>query len=278
RQRRKPVFRSAWRWQSSVFRDAGRTSEGRAQVSDSAAQGGLSLAAAAMKEFDEREKPGESIAQSVLMTGGRGLFITLEGGEGVGKSTNMAFIADAIRTAGIDLVTTREPGGTALAEQIRQLILSPSSEPMAELAELLLIFAARAQHLERVIQPALAAGQWVLCDRFTDATYAYQGGGRGLSRDAIAVLEALVQGDLRPDMTFLLDAPVDVGSARVAARGAEDRLEMEQRDFFEKVRAAYLERARAEPARFHLIDAAQPLAQVQQQLNTALTALLRCEA
>lgn len=211
------------------------------------------------------------------MTRAGGLFITVEGGEGVGKSTNMAFIAEQIRQAGIDLVTTREPGGTALAEQIRQLFLNQSDEPVAEMTELLLVFAARAQHIERVIKPALARGQWVLCDRFTDATYAYQGGGRGLNRSVIATLETLVQGELRPDVTFLLDAPVDVGSARVAARGAEDRLEREQRDFFEKVRNAYLVRAQAEPRRFRIIDAAQPLAAVQTQLRESLTPLLRRE-
>lgn len=207
----------------------------------------------------------------------RGLFITVEGGEGVGKSTNITFIAEQIRQAGIDLVMTREPGGTALAEQIRDLFLHQRDEPVAEMTELLLVFAARAQHIERVIRPALSAGQWVLCDRFTDATYAYQGGGRGLNRNVIATLETLVQGELRPDVTFLLDAPVDIGSARVAARGAEDRLEREQREFFEKVRNTYLARAQAEPQRFRIVNAAQPLSDVQAQLLLELTQLLRRE-
>jgi dTMP kinase len=211
------------------------------------------------------------------MTQARGLFITVEGGEGVGKSTNMAFIAERIRQGGFDLVTTREPGGTALAEQIRDLFLHQREETVAELTELLLVFAARAQHIERVIKPALAVGQWVLCDRFTDATYAYQGGGRGLNQAVIATLETLVQGELRPDMTFLLDAPVDIGGARVAARGAEDRLELEQREFFEKVRTTYLARAHAESQRFRIIDAAQPLSAVQAQLQQVLTPLLRRE-
>ncbi|MDB6062121.1 MAG: thymidylate kinase [Verrucomicrobiaceae bacterium] len=211
------------------------------------------------------------------MTQARGLFITVEGGEGVGKSTNMAFIAEQIKLAGFDLVITREPGGTALAEQIRDLFLNRRAESVAEMTELLLVFAARAQHIDRIIQPALSAGQWVLCDRFTDATYAYQGGGRGLNRDVIATLEKLVQGELRPDITFLLDAPIDIGSARVAARGAEDRLELEQSEFFEKVRSTYLARVAAEPDRFRVIDAAQPLGDVQSQLRVALTPLLRRE-
>ncbi len=204
----------------------------------------------------------------------RGLFVTVEGGEGVGKSTNLAFIAEQIRASGRELVTTREPGGTAIAESIRRLFLEHHDEPMAELTELLLVFAARAQHLERVIKPALAEGKWVLCDRFTDATYAYQGGGRGLDAQAIAVLESLVQRELRPDATFLLDAPVEVGAARVAQRGASDRLESEEQIFFQRVRDCYLQRAQAEPQRFRIVDAAQPLAQVQAQLQTLLQPLL----
>lgn len=204
----------------------------------------------------------------------RGLFITVEGGEGVGKSTNLAFIAEQIRARGLQLITTREPGGTAIAEAIRRLFLEHSDEAMCEMTELLLVFAARAQHLERVIKPALAAGKWVLCDRFTDATYAYQGGGRGLDVQVIGALENLVQRELRPDVTFLLDAPVEIGAARVAERGASDRLESEQQIFFQRVRDCYLQRARVEPQRFRVIDAAQPLAQVQQQLWTALQPLL----
>lgn len=200
----------------------------------------------------------------------RGCFITVEGGEGVGKSTNIAFIADLLRAAGHDVVLTREPGGTALGEAIRGLLLRPDQEPITMWAELLLVFAARAQHLAQVIEPALAAGRWVLCDRFTDATYAYQGGGRGLDRTAIAQLEQLVQGGLRPDLTVLLDAPVDIGRERASARGAPDRFEQEQRAFFELVRQEYLQRARREPQRFCVIDAAQTLVAVQRQLGDAL--------
>lgn len=208
------------------------------------------------------------------MTLQRGLFITVEGGEGVGKSTNMAFIAERIRTAGFDLVTTREPGGTEIAEAIRQLLLAKHDEPIADMAELLLVFAARAQHIARVIEPALVAGQWVLCDRFTDATFAYQGGGRGLDRQLIEQLEQLVQRELRPDITILLDAPIDIGRARADARGAADRFESEQRAFFERVRSAYLQRAEAAPQRFRVIDAAQSLQAVQAQLQAVLIPLL----
>jgi dTMP kinase len=200
----------------------------------------------------------------------RGSFITVEGGEGVGKSTNIAFIADQLRAAGHEVVLTREPGGTALGEAIRGLLLRPDQEPIAMWAELLLVFAARAQHLAQVIEPALAAGRWVLCDRFTDATYAYQGGGRGLDRKAIAQLEQLVQGELRPDLTVLLDAPVAIGRERASARGAPDRFEQEQQAFFEAVRQEYLQRAQREPRRFCVIDAARELAAVQRQLGDAL--------
>ena len=208
------------------------------------------------------------------MSQARGLFITVEGGEGVGKSTNLAFIAEQIRASGRELITTREPGGTAIAESIRRLFLEHNDEVMAEMTELLLVFAARAQHIEHVIKPALAAGKWVLCDRFTDATYAYQGGGRGLDKITIAALENLVQRELRPDVTFLLDASVEIGAARVAERGASDRLESEQQIFFQRVRDCYLQRAQDEPQRFRIVDAAQPLAQVQAQLRAALQALL----
>lgn len=204
------------------------------------------------------------------MSAARGVFITLEGGEGVGKTTNLALVAGLLREAGHEPVITREPGGTELAERIRQLLLDPASEPMSEMTELLLVFAARAQHLGRVIRPALAAGRWVLCDRFTDATYAYQGGGRGLNVAHIRELEQLVQGGLRPDLTLLLDAPAELGRARASQRSAPDRFEAEQQAFFERVRQAYLERARLEPRRFRVIDASRPLAEVQSQLRASL--------
>jgi dTMP kinase len=204
------------------------------------------------------------------MTMQRGSFITVEGGEGVGKSTNIAFIAGQLRAAGQEPLLTREPGGTALGEAIRALLLEPRPEPIAQMTELLLVFAARAQHLAEVIEPALAAGRWVLCDRFTDATYAYQGAGRGLDRGAIGELERLVQGELRPDLTVLLDAPVEIGRQRASARGALDRFEQEQQAFFERVRQDYRQRAEREPARFRVIDAARPLTQVQEQLQAVL--------
>ncbi len=203
-----------------------------------------------------------------------GLFITLEGPEGAGKSTNREFLAERLTRAGCEVVLTREPGGTPLAERIRELLLEPSAEPMGADTELLLVFAARAQHLARVIRPALAAGKVVLCDRFTDATYAYQGGGRGLSLERIALLEEFVQGGLRPDLTLVFDLPVEVGLARAAARGRLDRFEQEGRQFFEAVRQAYLARAAQSPARYRLLDAAQPLAAVQTQLDALLPELL----
>lgn len=199
-----------------------------------------------------------------------GLFITLEGPEGAGKSTNREYLAGHLRAAGIDVVLTREPGGTPLAERIRELLLAPSDERMNADTELLLVFAARAQHLAEVIRPALARGAIVLCDRFTDATYAYQGGGRGLSQERIATLEAFVQGQLRPDLTLVFDLPVEVGLARASARGRLDRFEQEGRAFFEAVRTAYLKRAEAHPARYRLVDAALPLAEVQRSLDALL--------
>jgi dTMP kinase len=199
-----------------------------------------------------------------------GLFITLEGPEGAGKSTNRDFIADRLREVGMDVQLTREPGGTPLAERIRELLLAPSEEPMAVDTELLLMFAARAQHIEQVIRPALARGAVVLCDRFTDATYAYQGGGRGVPLARIAQLEAFVQGPLRPNLTLIFDLPVETGLARAAARGRLDRFEQEARGFFEAVRQAYLARAQADPLRYSIVDASQPLAQVQAHLRSAL--------
>ncbi|HSG02971.1 MAG TPA: dTMP kinase [Marinobacterium sp.] len=200
----------------------------------------------------------------------RGKLITLEGGEGVGKSTNLAFIQHTLESAGIELLVTREPGGTELAEKIRTLLLAPSEEPVAELTELLLVFAARAQHVEQRIRPALERGVWVLCDRFIDATYAYQGGGRAMSLEVIAQLEQMVLTDMKPDMTLLLDLPVELGMARARARADLDRFEQEQMGFFEAVRATYLARAAAEPARVAVIDAAPALDAVQLQIKRAL--------
>ena len=203
-----------------------------------------------------------------------GLFITLEGPEGAGKSTNREYLAELLIQAGIEVVLTREPGGTPLAERIRELLLAPDSEVMAVDTELLLMFAARAQHLAGVIRPALARGAVVLCDRFTDATYAYQGGGRGLAHERIAILEQFVQGDLRPDLTLVFDLPVEVGLARAAARGKLDRFEQEQQSFFEAVRQTYLARAAQAPERYRVLDAAQPLSEVQADLAALCPILL----
>jgi dTMP kinase len=206
-----------------------------------------------------------------------GLFITLEGPEGAGKSTNREYLAALLREQGIDVLLTREPGGTPLAERVRELLLAPSDEAMASDTELLLVFAARAQHLAQVIVPALSRGAVVLCDRFTDATYAYQGGGRGLDVQRIAQLETFVQGALRPDLTLVFDLPVEVGLARAAARGRLDRFEQEGREFFEAVRTTYLQRARAEPARYRILDAAQTLEAVQRDLDELLPQLLELQ-
>lgn len=204
----------------------------------------------------------------------RGKFLTIEGTEGVGKSTNLAYVRDWLAARGIEVVVTREPGGTPLAEQIRHLLLSKRDESVDETAELLLVFAARAQHLAQVIKPALARGAWVLSDRFTDATYAYQGGGRGLSKATIEQLEQLVQGDLRPDLTLILDIDVQLGLDRARQRGELDRFESETIVFFERVRAAYRQRALAAPTRYALVDAGQTLSEVQADINKVLSALL----
>ena len=204
----------------------------------------------------------------------KGRFISIEGTEGVGKSTNIAFVKKRIEAAGIELILTREPGGTALAEQIRELILSPREEQMAVDTELLLVFAARAQHINRVIAPALAKGIWVLSDRFTDATYAYQGYGRGIDLERISQLEDFVQRGLRPDLTILLDAPVAIGLARASARGELDRIEQEKHSFFEKVRAGYQQQMKKEPQRFSQVDASQNLRDVERQVAAILTSKL----
>ena len=193
----------------------------------------------------------------------RGKFITIEGVEGVGKSTNIEFVESLFRERGINYVKTREPGGTPLAEDLRNLLLQNREENVDSIAELLLMFAARAQHLHELISPALARGDWVLCDRFTDATYAYQGGGRQLDTGKIEVLEQLVQGDLRPDLTLILDLPVEVGLARAAARSEKDRFEKEDVAFFNRVRDAYLQRAGQRPDHYAVVDASVSLQEVQ---------------
>lgn len=202
-------------------------------------------------------------------------FITLEGTEGVGKSTNIAFVREYFAQKNIELLLTREPGGTPLAEEIRELLLKAREEKVNSDAELLLMFAARAQHLAEVIKPALDREAWVLCDRFTDATYAYQGGGRGLDVSRIAQLEQLVQGDLRPGLTLLLDVPVEVGLARAAARSEKDRFEQEKEAFFERVRQAYRDRAEQFPAQYRLIDASVSLEAVQAQIRAVLDDYLK---
>jgi dTMP kinase len=193
----------------------------------------------------------------------RGRFITLEGGEGVGKSSNLEFVAGLLEEAGLDVERTREPGGTPLAERIREIIVTPADAPMPPIAELLLVFAARAAHIQGRIRPALEAGRWVLCDRFTDASYAYQGAARGLGDKPVRWLEQCVQGDLRPDLTLLLDADPAIGLARASARGAADRFEQERLEFFSRVRAGYLARAAGEPGRFRVVDASRPLDEVR---------------
>lgn len=197
----------------------------------------------------------------------KGRFITLEGSEGAGKSTNMDYIQQSLQSRGVDVVCTREPGGTPIGEDIRQLLLGHKHTGMADDTELLLMFAARAEHINKVITPALEAGQWVLCDRFTDATYAYQGGGRGISTDRIAILEHWTQGLLRPDLTIYLDVPVETGRQRAGDRSTPDRFEKEQNDFFNQVRMAYLDRAKQEPERFRVVDASATLDQVQARLD-----------
>jgi dTMP kinase len=204
----------------------------------------------------------------------RGKFITIEGGEGGGKSTNMAFIAQLLTSAAIPFIETREPGGTELGEAIRNLLLDPQYKGMDETAELLLMFAARRQHLDQLIEPALAAGKWILCDRFTDATYAYQGGGRGIDTKKISTLETLVQGELRPDITLLLDLPVELGMQRAAQRGEKDRFEQEKLDFFEQVRQKYLSMATEHPERYRVVDASRPLAEVQDQIRSIFQSII----
>lgn len=205
----------------------------------------------------------------------KGKFLTIEGVEGVGKSTNLQSIKQILETSNIDFIATREPGGTLIAEKIRTLLLEHHQEKLCELSELLLVFAARAQHLETVIKPALEAGTWVLCDRFTDATYAYQGGGRGLSSDAISKLENLVQGALRPDFTLILDLDPEIGLTRAKNRGELDRIEIEKMDFFQKVRATYLAISEKEPERCKVVDASKSIKAVNNDVTKHLMTFIR---
>lgn len=206
----------------------------------------------------------------------RGLFITVEGGEGVGKSTALEYLQRYLGAAGVPVQVTREPGGTPLGEEIRQVLLSVRDTPVDPLAELLLMFAARSQHLKEKICPALEQGAWVLCDRFTDASYAYQAGGRQLPMQWVQQLEQLVQGDLHPDCTLLLDAPVETGIERARGRGELDRFEREQQAFFQRVRDTYLRLARESSGRYRLVDASQPLESVTAQLEEIGRDLVRC--
>jgi len=203
----------------------------------------------------------------------QGKFLTVEGVEGGGKSTNIQYIADFLEGKNIPFIVTREPGGTEISEAIRHLLLSPDLPAMHSDTELLLMFAARAEHLHKKIVPALEAGKWVVCDRFTDASYAYQGGGRGIALSKIAALETWVQGDLRPDATLLFDLEADIGLKRTQKRGAADRFEEEAIDFFNAVRKQYLQMASDAPQRYHIIQAQYDLDTVQKQLNTTLETL-----
>ena len=202
-----------------------------------------------------------------------GKFITFEGIEGVGKSTNIAHLTQVIEKRGNTVLTTREPGGTPMAERIRDLVAEHGDEAMPDIAELLLVFASRALHVNNVIRPALAAGTWVVCDRFTDSSRAYQGGGRGLPQDDIDRLADWVHGDLRPDLTILLDAPVETGMNRAGRRGDPDRFELERDEFFTRVRETYLRLAEAEPDRFVVVDATQDVDTVRQTIETIATRL-----
>jgi dTMP kinase len=212
----------------------------------------------------------------------RGRFITVEGGEGVGKSTQLAALRESLGSLGHEVVFTREPGGTPRAERIRELLLENSAETMPSICELLLMFAARATHIANVIEPALQRGAWVVCDRFTDATYAYQGAGRGVDVRQIATLENLVQAELRPDLTLLLDAPLELSSSRARSRnesaGIVDRFEREQTAFFERVRNGYLERAQHEPQRIVVIDASADIQHVTRAIRSAIEGRLLKES
>ncbi|MEM6512183.1 MAG: dTMP kinase [Pseudomonadota bacterium] len=204
----------------------------------------------------------------------RGLFITFEGGEGVGKSTQIDTFVTTLRELGVDVLETREPGGTANAERIRDVLKDHTEEIMPDVAEMLLMFSARAINVANSIRPALESGRWVVADRFTDSTRAYQGGGRGLPVDRINTLADWVHGDVNPDRTVLLDAPVEVGMQRASRRGAIDRIEKEHQDFFNRVRDTYLELAASEPSRITVVDASRPLEAVQQDIRAIASQLV----
>lgn len=206
----------------------------------------------------------------------QGKFITLEGIDGAGKSTQLAWIIELLQRAGLTVVVTREPGGTPLGEQLRALLLDNSITMHPE-TEALLMFAARREHLDKVILPALSQGQWVISDRFTDASFAYQGGGRGLDIHKLAILEQWTQGILQPDLTLYFDVPVELGQQRVSQIKTSDRFEKEQTDFFQRVRAAYLDRARQFPDRIKLIDSSQPLTKVKAAVEQTFQCLLNHE-
>ena len=205
----------------------------------------------------------------------RGCLVTLEGSEGAGKSTCMETVRAILSHRGIDVVTTREPGGTALGERLRAILLDPGIEGISADVELLMMFAARAQHIHDVIEPALSRGSWVISDRFTDASYAYQGGGRGLQSHRIAELENWVQGKLRPDLTLLLDTPVELGLERAGNRSQPDRFEAENLAFFDRVRATYLARADSEPQRIRVIATDQTLDEVKSGIEQTLRDFLQ---
>ncbi len=203
-----------------------------------------------------------------------GKFITLEGVEGAGKTTCLKHVEKRIKEAGIDLCVTREPGGTGIGEKIREILLDRGNFEILDETELLLMFAARAQHLNELIRPTLAADTWVLCDRFTDATYAYQGGGREIAHERIAELEQWVLQGLKPDLTFLLDLPAEVGLERASQRSSPDRFESENIAFMERIRSSYLDIARKEPDRVKIIDSSQALENVLLQIDEVLDDLL----
>ncbi len=203
-----------------------------------------------------------------------GIFITLEGIEGVGKTTLMKFLAEYFHQREVPLLVTREPGGTSLADDIRHFLLSEHEEKVQPETELLLMFAARAQHVKNVLSPALEAGKLVICDRFTDTTYAYQGAGRGVNKTKIEMLEKVVQDGLKPELTILLDAPIDICLARIKERKKTDRFESETKQFFQKARNAYLEMAAAEPERFRIINADQPIEILHEELLKLLLPII----